>query len=177
MRFLLLTTSVLCIFGASPALAFEGEVKAKVMNGDKTVMNMQAVYSKDGDVRIDTASTPASGQEMRATTIMPAKGASYYSVLHDRKIVVEQSYASLRELGEQGPLPKGNPKLEVKKLGKAKVSGYQTQHVQVLDKDSDTTIDLWMTDKYPADLWTRAFKGRNLGLDPGGQHRNAAMKK
>ena len=177
MRPLLLTLPVLCTLIASPALAFEGAVKAKVMNGDQTVMNMEAVYSKAGDVRIDTESTPASGQEMKATTIMPAKGESYYSILHDQKVVVEQSYAALRALGQEVPPPPENPNLEVTKLGKAKVSGHETEHVRVLDKKSNTTIDLWMTGKYPTDLWTRAFKGRNLGLDPGGDQRTAAMKK
>ena len=31
--------------------------------------------------------------------------------------------------------------------------------------DNDAVIELWLTQKYPADLWTRAFRGRNLGLE------------
>ena len=45
------------------------------------------------------------------------------------------------------------------------MSGVPTEHVRVIDKDNKAVIDLWLTQKYPADLWTRAFRGRNLGLE------------
>jgi hypothetical protein len=67
--------------------------------------------------------------------------------------------------------------LEVKKLGKAMVSGVQTRHVRIIDKDNAAVIDLWLTQKYPADLWTRAFRGRNLGLEMSDDERTKAMKK
>ena len=67
--------------------------------------------------------------------------------------------------------------LEVKKLGKEMVSGVQTRHVRIIDKDNDAVIDLWLTQKYPADLWTRAFRGRNLGLEMSDDERTKAMKK
>ena len=57
------------------------------------------------------------------------------------------------------------------------MSGVETQHVRLLDKDNNAVIDLWLTQKYPADLWTRAFRGRNLGLEMSDDERAKAMKK
>jgi hypothetical protein len=57
------------------------------------------------------------------------------------------------------------------------VSGVQTEHVRVIDKDNDTVIDLWLTQRYPADLWTQAFRGRHLGLELSDDERTKAMNK
>ena len=67
--------------------------------------------------------------------------------------------------------------LRVKKLGKEAVSGVETRHVRIFDDDNDAVIDLWLTNKYPADLWTRAFRGRNIGLEMSDDERTKAMKK
>ena len=53
----------------------------------------------------------------------------------------------------------------------------ETRHVKILDPDNEAVIDLWLTDQYPADLWTRAFRGRNLGLELSDDERTKAMKK
>ena len=52
-----------------------------------------------------------------------------------------------------------------------------TEHVRLIDRDNRAVIDLWLTQKYPADLWTRAFRGRNLGLEMSDDERTKAMKK
>jgi hypothetical protein len=175
MRFAL--TCLLAMLFASPALAFEGVLKASLSSEQGVAAQIRARYSKAGDVRMDIQSTNADGQSVRATTIMPAKGASYYSIAHDQKVIVEMPYSTLAATSRQVTGSGDNANLEIKKLGKETVSGVETEHVRVIDKDNEAVIDLWLTQKYPADLWTRAFRGRNLGLEMSDDERAKAMKK
>jgi hypothetical protein len=167
---------VIAALFASPALAFEGELQARLSSKQGVAAKVRARYSKTGDVRMDIRSTDEDGQTMLATTIMPAKGQSYYTIAPAQKLIVEMPYAALADTSQQ---VKGSSdaNLEVKKLGKETVSGVQTRHVRIIDKDNDAVIDLWLTGKYPADLWTRAFRGRNLGLELSDDERTKAMKK
>ena len=112
-----------------------------------------------------------------ATTLMPSKGESYFSIDHGQKVIVEMPYSTLATTSKQVTGSGDNANLEIKKLGKATVSGVETRHIRVIDKDNRTVIDLWLTQKYPADLWTRAFRGRNLGLELSDDERSKAMKK
>lgn len=162
---------------ASPALAFEGELKASLSSQQGVAAQIRARYAKTGDVRMDIRSTDENGQPVLSTTIMPAKGQSYYSIAHDQKVIVEMPYSTLAATSQQVTGSGDNANLEVKKLGKETVSGVETQHVRLFDKDNNAVIDLWLTQKYPADLWTRAFRGRNLGLEMSDDERAKAMKK
>ena len=126
---------------------------------------------------MDIESKDADGQPVRATTIMPAKGKSYYSIAHDQRAIVEVPYSALAASSRRVTGSGDNANLEIKKLGKETVSGVETEHVRVIDKDNQAVIDLWLTQKYPADLWTRAFRGRNLGLEMSDDERTKAMKK
>lgn len=170
-------TVVVVMLLASPALAFEGELKASLSSQQGVAAQIRARYAKTGDVRMDIRSTDENGQPVLATTIMPAKGNSYYSIAHDQKVIVEMPYSTLAATSQQVTGSGDNANLEVKKLGKETVSGVETQHVRLLDKDNNAVIDLWLTQKYPADLWTRAFRGRNLGLEMSDDERAKAMKK
>jgi hypothetical protein len=154
---------------ASPALAFEGMLKASLSSEQGVAAQIRARYSKAGDVRMDIQSKDAEGQPVHATTIMPATGKSYYSIAHEQKAIVELPYSTLAATSKQVTGAGDNANLEIKKLGKEIVSGVETRHVRV--------IDLWLTQKYPADLWTRAFRGRNLGLEMSDDERSKAMKK
>ncbi len=162
---------------SSPALAFEGELDATLSSSGGVAAKVRARYSKEGDVRMDIVSTGQDGQPMFATTIMPTKGASYYTISPAQKIIVEMPYSTLADTSHQVKGSGDNSNLEVKKLGKEMVSGVETRHVRIIDKDNDAIIDLWLTEKYPADLWTRAFRGRNLGLEISDDERTKAMKK
>ncbi len=162
---------------ASPALAFEGLLEASLSSEQGVVAQIHARYSKAGDVRMDIRSTDAEGKPVLTTTVMPAKGGSYYSISHDQRAIVEIPYSALAATSKQVTGSGDNANLEIKKLGKETVSGVQTQHVRVIDKDNKAVIDLWLTQKYPADLWTRAFRGRNLGLEISDDERSKAMKK
>jgi hypothetical protein len=170
-------TCLLVLLFASPALAFEGLLKASLSSEQGVVAQIHARYSKAGDVRMDIRSKDADGQPVNATTIMPAKGKSYYTIAHDQRSIVEIPYSTLATTSRQVTGSGDNPNLEIKKLGKETVSGIQTEHVRVIDKDNRAVIDLWLTQKYPADLWTRAFRGRNLGLEMSDDERTKAMKK
>ena len=79
-----LTCLVVMLF-ASPALAFEGQLRASLSSEQGVAAQIRARYSKAGDVRMDIESKDADGQPVRATTIMPAKGKNYYSIAHDQR--------------------------------------------------------------------------------------------
>ncbi len=175
MRFAL--TCLVVMLLASPALAFEGTLTAKLLTEQGVAAEIHARYAKAGDVRMDIRAKDADGQPVLSTTIMPAKGDRYYSVVYDRRTIVEIPYATLAASSQQVKGSGESANLEVEKIGKEMVSGVETRHVRVLDKDNDTTIDLWLTQKYPADLWTRAFRGRNLGLEMSDDERAKAMRK
>jgi hypothetical protein len=170
-------TCLLVMLLASPALAFEGMLKASLSSEQGVAAEILARYSKVGDVRMDIQSKGPEGQPVHATTIMPAKGKSYYSIAHDQKAILEVPYSTLAAKSKQVTGSGDNANLEVKKLGKETVSGVETRHVRLIDKDNSAVIDLWLTQKYPADLWTRAFRGRNLGLEMSDDERAKAMKK
>lgn len=170
-------TCLLALLFASPALAFEGMLKASLSTEQGVAAQISARYSKTGDVRMDIDSKDPEGRPVHATTIMPAKGESYYSIAHDQKAIMEVPYSTLMETSKQVTGSGDNANLEIKKLGKETVSGVETRHVRVIDRDNRAVIDLWLTQKYPADLWTRAFRGRNLGLEMSDDERTKAMKK
>jgi len=182
MRLLLgfLGCPLLSLFALVPSAAladvFEGELEATLSGQPGSSMSVHAWYSGSGDVRIDTSGKSPTGELMRGSTIMPSKGSSYYSISHNQKVVVVVPYASLRASSADVAQRK-EADLEVKRLGREKVSGVMTEHVRVLDKDNNATIDLWMTPEYPPDLWTQAFRGRNLGLEVSDQERVKAMKR
>jgi hypothetical protein len=175
MRFALTCLTVMLL--ASPALAFEGLLEASLSSEQGVAAEVSARYSKAGDVRMDVKSKDADGQPVLMSTIMPAKGSSYYSIQHAQQIIIEVPYSKLAETSQQVTGSGDNANLEIEKLGKATVSGVPTEHVRVIDKDNEAVIDLWITQKYPADLWTRAFRGRNLGLEMSDDERTKAMKK
>ncbi len=162
---------------ASPVRAFEGELDATLSSEQGVAANVRARYSKAGDVRMDIRSVGEDGRPMRATTILPAKGESYYTIAPAEKLIVEMPYSTLADTSQQVKGSGESANLEIKKLGKETVSGVQTRHIRIVDKDNDAVIDLWLTGKYPADLWTRAFRGRNLGLEVSDDERTKAMKK
>jgi len=172
-----LLATFLTAFVAGRAGAFEGELEARLSGQPGASLHVHAWYSNAGDVRIDTSGKNPEGQMMRGSTIMPAAGKSYYSISHNQKVIVEVPYETLRASSEDVAGKGRDPKLEIQKLGTETVSGVETEHVRVLDKDNNATIDLWMTSKYPPDLWTQAFRGRNLGLEMSDEERMKAMKK
>lgn len=175
MRFFLVCLSV-CLWSSS-ALAFEGELRATLSSPQGVAAEVRARYGKNGDVRMDLQSSDAEGKPLLQTTIMPAEGTHYYTISHQQKAIVEMPYQALAKKSHQVTGSGENENLEVQKLGTETISGVETQHVRILDKDHDAVIDLWLTQKYPPDLWTRAFRGRHLGLEMSDDERSKAMMK
>ncbi|MGB5809064.1 MAG: DUF4412 domain-containing protein [Polyangiales bacterium] len=172
-----LLTVCAVILQAGPALAFEGELTAILSAQPGQSVTVHAWYSDTGDVRIDTAGKGQDGQLLQGSTILPASGGVYYSVSHNQKVIVEVPFAALRSSSQDVSSEGADSNLEIKKLGREPISGTPTEHVRVLDKDNNATIDLWMTQKYPPDLWTQAFRGRDLGLELSDEERVKAMRK
>jgi hypothetical protein len=175
MRLLVILLAV-CAW-SSTASAFEGELRASLSGPKGVAAEVRARYGKDGDVRMDLQSSDAEGKPVVQTTIMPARGSSYYTIAHQQKVIIEMPYSTLANTSQQVVGSGQSADLEVTKLGKETVSGVETQHVRIEDKDNDTLIDLWLTQKYPPDLWTRAFRGRHLGLEMSDDERSKAMMK
>lgn len=165
-----------CLWSSS-ALAFEGELRATLSSPQGVAAEVRARYGENGDVRMDVRSTDEEGNPVLQTTIMPAEGARYYTISHAQKAIVEMPYEALAQKSQQVTGSAEKDDLEVQKLGTETVSEVETQHVRILDKDNDAVIDLWITQKYPPDLWTRAFRGRHLGLEMSDDERSKAMTK
>lgn len=165
------------VLTTSSALAFEGELNAKLSSREGVAASIRARYSSAGDVRMDIQSVTRDGETSLATTIMPAKGTSYYTISPAQKVIVEMPYSTLADTSQQVKGSGESANLTVRKLGQEMVSGVQTEHIRIIDSDNDAVIDLWLTQKYPADLWTRAFRGRNLGLEMSDDERAKAMRK
>lgn len=170
-------TLLAVLFAASPAMAFEGMLEATLSSEQGVAARVKARYSESGDVRMDIRSRSDDGTTVLATTIMPAKGPSYYTISPAQKLIVEMPYSTLADTSRQVKGSGESARLRVKKLGKEVVSGIETRHVRIFDDDNEAVIDLWLTQKYPVDLWTRAFRGRNLGLEISDDERTKAMKK
>jgi len=152
-------------------------MEASLSSEQGVAARVRARYSQEGDVRMDIQSVDENGEPVRATTLMPSTGESYFSIDHGQRVIVEMPYSTLATTSKQVKGSGDSANLAIKKLGKATVSGVETRHIRVIDKDNRTVIDLWLTQKYPADLWTRAFRGRNLGLELSDDERSKAMKK
>jgi hypothetical protein len=170
-------TLLVVLFAASPAMAFEGVLEATLSSEQGVAARVKARYSEAGDVRMDIRSRSDDGTTLLATTIMPAKGPSYYTISPAQKLIVEMPYSMLADTSRQVKGSGQSARLRVKKLGKEVVSGVETRHVRIFDDDNEAVIDLWLTGKYPVDLWTRAFRGRNLGLEISDDERTKAMRK
>lgn len=162
---------------SSTAAAFEGELRATLSSPQGIAAEIRARYGENGDVRMDLQSSDAEGKPVLQTTIMPSEGSSYYTIAHQQKVIVEMPYSALAAKSQQVTGSGEDADLEVEKLGKETVSGVETRHVRILDKGNDAVIDLWLTQKYPPDLWTRAFRGRHLGLEMSDDERTKAMMK
>ena len=175
MRSVLAFLAVLLL--TSPASAFEGVLEASLSSERGVAASVRARYSKSGDVRMDIRATDENGQPTRTTTLMPAEGERYFMIGHEQKVIIEMPYSNLSDTSQQVTGSGESANLEIKKLGKETVSGVPTRHIRVIDEDNAAIIDLWLTEKYPADLWTRAFRGRNLGLELSDDERAKAMKK
>jgi hypothetical protein len=158
---------------AAPALAFEGEVDAKsIGNAEGGVVDFKIQVSKKGDVRINTSTKGPDGKTHRGSYIKPATGKYNYALDHDQKQATRIPKDTIRKMTKsQAGQNKGKkPNVVIKKLGTDKVAGQSTRHIQVIDKDEGHTAELWLSDRYPAKLWTNVFSfGGSEGQSPSDQ--------
>jgi hypothetical protein len=156
MRWLL---GLFVLLTAAPASAFEGEVEARSTGNERAgIVEFHIYVSKKGDMRMDTSAKQARGKANRASYIRPAQGKYDYAVDHARKQATKIPKDTFKQLPnvEESKAEKP-PNVEVKKLGTDKVAGQSTRHVQVIDKDTGHKADLWLSDRYPAELWQTIF--------------------
>lgn len=126
---------------AVPALAhaFEG-----VLHMTATIEGMGTIPStihvrENGDTRVDTT-MPMVNMQMSIIHRRANKG-MVVQLMHAQKQYMEMPVAD-------GPTDQSVESLdsfEVKKLGKEKIAGHNTEHVQLTDKKSGATIDMWLS--------------------------------
>ena len=179
MRALAILTVSLFSLSAS---AFEGEIKAEVKQGGKGKSSVEwnTFHSKKGDVRMDVTGRDKKGKPHRTSMIMPANAKYFYMEDHDKKTVMKMENRPW-ENPNYNPVKgqkKKNDKVSIKKLGKETVAGQSTQHVRVTDEDG-TVSDLWISEKYPYDLWVKAFTAgqQQSAPDAHSKERMEVMKK
>jgi len=144
---------------AAPASAFEGEVEAASTGNERAgVVEFHIYVSKKGDMRMDTTAKQPRGKARRASYIRPAEGKYDYALDPARKQATKIPKDTFKNMptGEESKAEKP-PNVEVKKLGTDKVAGQSARHVRVIDKDTGHAADLWLSDRYPAELWQTIF--------------------
>ncbi len=136
---------LLSLLGTAPAKApppFEG-----VLHVEATIEQVGAVKShvlvrRNGDSRVDTAGGGVDAQvSMLRWHDQPAR---VVQLLHDEKQWVELSAEAVGASLPEGPpeLPKT---IDVKRIGRERVSGVMTEHVQLREVPSGAVIDVWLT--------------------------------
>lgn len=162
----------LVLLFASPASAFEGEIDARSIGdtGSGSV-TFEISVSKKGDVRMDTSMKGPDSKLHRASYIKPATGKYNYALDHDQKKATKIPKETVAKMikGTQGDKDGKKANVEVKKLGTEKVAGQSTRHVRVIDKDEGHTADLWLSDRYPAALWSNIFSAGDEQTSPSSQ--------
>jgi len=165
--------ALLILFTAAPALAFEGEIDAKsIGDASSGAVEFRIFVSNGGDVRLDTTAKSSGRKASRASYVRPAKGKYDYALDHERKQATKIPKDTIKKMtqGQPGVEDGKKANVEIKKLGTDKVAGQSVRHLRVTDKDDGSTADLWLSDRYPAELWQKVFssgggggKGPNRG--------------
>jgi len=165
---------------STPALAFEGEIEAKgIADAGSGLAAMKILVSKSGDVSMEITARDAYGAPQKIGYLNPAKGKYNYMLEHSKKTAIKMPKEMYDKMTKSSEVNKAveNPNVEVKKLGTAKIAGHTTRHIQIIDKDTGGVSDMWLSDKYSAQLWSRVFAFGSKGSTDQMKHWNKAAKK
>jgi hypothetical protein len=145
---------------STPALAFEGEIQLKAAgSANSGLAAMTILVSKDGDVRMEMTAKGDDGAPHKMGYLKPAKGKYNYTLDHQSKRAMKIPKDAFDKVAKNSKVDKKMEKanVEIQKLGKEKIAGDMTRHIRVIDKDTGAISDIWLSDKYSAQLWSQAF--------------------
>jgi len=165
---------------STPAMAFEGEIVAKGVGEAGTgLAAMKILVSKNGDVSMEITAKDSSGAPKKVGYLNPAKGKYNYMLEHSKKTAIKMPKEMYDKMTKSSQVNKvvEDQNVEIKKLGKEKIAGHMTRHIQVIDKDTGGVSDMWMSDKYSAQLWSRVFAFGSQGPTDQMKDWNQAAKK
>lgn len=165
---------------STPAMAFEGEIEAKGVGEAGTgLAAMKILVSKSGDVSMEITAKDSYGAPKKVGYLNPAKGKYNYMLEHSNKTAIKMPKKMYDKTTESSQVNKvvENQNVEIKKLGKEKIAGHMTRHIQVIDKDTGGVSDMWLSDKYSAQLWSRVFAFGSQGPTDQMKDWNQAAKK
>ncbi|MGB8331569.1 MAG: DUF4412 domain-containing protein [Polyangiales bacterium] len=145
---------------STPALAFEGEIQFRGTDAASAgFAAMTVLIAKNGDVSMEMMITSRDGAMRKVGYLKPSTGRYNYMLDHRRRLALQVPKDTF-DKAPIGPEPDTEldlAKLEVEKLGPEEVGGQTTRHIRIIDKDTGDITELWLSDKYSAQLWSQAM--------------------
>ncbi|HSI06166.1 MAG: DUF4412 domain-containing protein [Myxococcota bacterium] len=136
---------LLSLFVAAPAKApppFEGVLHVEATIEQVGTVKSHVLVRKNGDSRVDTV---GGGVEVQVSMLrwhdQPAR---VVQLLHAEKQWVELTAEAVGASLPEGP-PESPKPIDVKRIGRERVSGVMTEHVQLREMPSGAVIDVWLT--------------------------------
>ncbi|MGB8222825.1 MAG: DUF4412 domain-containing protein [Polyangiales bacterium] len=165
---------------STPAMAFEGEIQLKGTDAAASgLAAMTVLISKNGDVSMELTTRDPDGATREVGYLKPSKGRYNYMLDYKRKRALQVPKDTFDNVDKSSPpddaLQKAN--VQVEKLGHEKIAGHATRHIRITDKDTGGVSDLWLSDKYPAQLWSQAMGFGDDGPNDPVQAWNEAAEK
>jgi hypothetical protein len=171
---------IIALAVSTPAMAFEGEIQLKGTDaGASGLAAMKVLVSKNGDVSMEMITKGSDGATRDVGYLKPSKGRYNYMLDHKRKLALQVPKDAFDEVAKssQPDTELENANLEVEKLGHETVAGHATRHIRITDKDTGDVSELWLSDKYSAQLWSQVMGfGDDTSSDPMESWNRAAAK-
>lgn len=119
---------------------FEGVLHVEATIEQVGTVASRVLVRKNGDSRVDSA-----GSDMQVSMLRWHDQAErVVQLLHDKKEWVELSATAVGASSPEGP-PEPPKTIDVRALGKEKISGITTEHVQLREVPKGAVIDVWLT--------------------------------
>lgn len=135
----------LLLLAATPVKApqpFEGVLHVEATIEQVGTVGSRVTVRKNGDSRVDSA---GGGVDMQVSMLrwhdQPER---VVQLLHGEKQWVELSAQAVGASVPEGP-PESPKPIDVKRIGREKVSGVMTEHVQLREMPTGAVIDVWLT--------------------------------
>lgn len=119
---------------------FEGVLYVEATIEQVGTVTSRVLVRKNGDSRVDSASGDMQVSMLR----WHDQADRVVQLLHDQKEWVELSATAVGASLPEGP-PEPPKSIDVKPLGKEKINGVMTEHVQLHELPQGAVIDVWLT--------------------------------
>jgi|GEM_PF-2156974 len=145
---------------STPAMAFEGEIQLKGTDAASAgLAAMTVLIAKNGDVRMEMSVTDRDGTKRKVGFLKPSKGQYNYMLDHKRKLTLPVPKDAFDEVpvGSEPEKELDESSFAVEQLGRDEIAGQQVRHIRITDRNTGDISDLWLSDKYPPQLWSQAM--------------------